>query len=146
MRPKDIGTRAESAARDWLRINGWPTARRQPLAGARDEGDLMICDMPDRRIIGEVKAGKAADKASLGQIGAWLEQTEQECIHAGADLGVLIVRRFRRPVAQWDAIMPAADWALLLTGESILTREAPWPLRASLADWSRAAWEWADVA
>lgn len=144
MRPKDIGTRGESAARDWLRINGWPTARRQPLAGARDEGDLMICDMPDRRIIGEVKSGKAADKASLGQIREWLEQTEQECIHAGADLGVLIVRRFGRPVGGWDAWMIAADWIVVLTAESVLSTDAPWPLRSSLKDWSDIVTGWAD--
>lgn len=142
--PKAIGTAAESAARDWLIGDGWLTCRRQPLAGARDEGDLAVCDMPDRRIIAEVKGGSSAESASDTLIREWLAQTDTECVHAGADLGVLIVRRHRRPVALWDAWMIAADWALLLTGDSILSTDAPWPLRASLRDWSALAQGWAD--
>ena len=141
-RPKDIGTSAETAAKRWLQANGWPDCDRQPLRGNRDQGDLIVCRAPV--IVAECKAGAMAESASNNLIRDWLEQTETEAVHAGADLAVLVVRRFRRPVAAWDAWMRANDWALLLTGDSILPTDAPWPLRASLADWSRAAYEWAD--
>lgn len=143
MRPKDIGTAAESAARNWLQSNGWPECDRQPLRGNRDQGDLVVCRSP--LIIAEVKAGAMAEKASDALIREWIKQTETEAVHAGAELGVLIVRRFRRPVAQWDAWLRANDWALLLTGDSILPTDAPWPLRASLADWATAAADWAEL-
>ena len=143
-RPKDIGTEAERMVREWLKANGWPETERQVLHGGKDQGDLLICRAP--RIIAEVKGGARAEAASATMIGAWLDETETEAVHAGADLAVLVVRRFRRPPALWDAYMRANDWALLLTGDSILPTDAPWLLRASLADWSRMAWEWADVA
>ena len=41
-------------------------------------------------------------------------QTETERSNAGAQLAVLVVRRFRRPVALWDAWMDAASWGLLI--------------------------------
>jgi hypothetical protein len=127
----------------WLRDNGWPAARRQPLTGSRDQGDIVVCDSP--RIIVECKAGAQTETASVALIGDWLAQTEAEAVNAGADLAVLVVRRFRRPVQAWDAWMVASDWALLLTGDSIPPTDAPWPLRASLADWARMTREWADA-
>jgi hypothetical protein len=139
---KAIGTAAETAATRYLQANGFPACDRQPLRGNRDQGDLIVCRTP--RVIAEVKGGQMAETASAAVIAEWLEQTETEAVHAGADLGVLIVRRFRRPVGLWDAYMPSADWALLLTGESLLTRDAPWPLRSSLADWARMASWWAE--
>ena len=140
--PKAIGTRAESACRDWLKTNGWPTCDRQPLRGNRDHGDLIVCHAP--KIVAEVKAGKTAEKASDGLIRDWLLQTEDEAVNAGADLGVLIVRRFGRPPALWDAYMPSSDWITILTNDSVLPQDAPWPLRSSLADWSTIAQGWAD--
>lgn len=139
---KAKGTARETAAKRWLQEHGWPTCRRQPLAGNRDEGDLVVCEAP--KIVAEVKFRSVT--VSPAVIAEWLRQTETEAVHAGADLGVLIVAIKNRGPAEWDAWMPANDWALLLTGDSILPSDAPWPLRASLADWSRMAWEWADVA
>ena len=139
-----IGTPAETAAKRWLQDNGWPDADRQPLRGNRDQGDLIVCRTP--LVIAEVKAGAQAENASDALIAAWLTETDTEAVHAGADLGVLIVRRFRRPVARWDAYMRANDMALILTGASILYNAAPWPVRMTLADWSAAALAWLDGA
>lgn len=138
---KAKGTRAESKARDWLQANGWPECERQPLRGNRDQGDLIVCRGP--KIIAEVKY--RAMPVGPRTLADWLEQTETEAVHAGADLGVLIVAVKGKPPALWDAYMPAADWALLTTGDSIPTRDAPEPLRATLAGWSRMAWDWADA-
>ena len=142
--PRAIGTAGESAARMFLVDDGWPDCERTALHGNRDQGDLIVCRSP--RIIAECKAGAAAENASAAVIDEWLRQTDDEACHAGADLAVLIVRRYRRHVSAWDVWMRAADWALLLTGDTILHRDAPWPLRASLADWSAMAKAWADVA
>lgn len=138
-RPKAIGTRGETAAVRWLQENGWPDAERQPLRGTRDQGDLVVCRRP--LIVAEVKAGAQAENASAGLIGQWLAQTEAEQVHAGAVLAVLIVRRHRRPVALWDAWMPAGDWAGMLAASAV---DEPRPLRGSLADWSAIAREWVD--
>jgi Holliday junction resolvase-like predicted endonuclease len=140
MRPKDIGTSAETAVKRWLQDNGWPDADRQPLRGSRDEGDLIVCRRP--LIVAEIKAGQVAEKASDNLIREWLEQTETERANSRADVGVLVVRRFRRPVALWDAWMDAASWGLLLDGRPWRTLDAPWPLRASLADFSDMARQW----
>ena len=140
-RPKDIGTDAERTAQRWLTQVGWPDCERIALHGAQDQGDLIVCRSP--RIIAEVKGGKTAEKAGPGMLADWWEQTETEAVNAGADLAVLIVRRFNRHVEAWDAWMPAHDWALLTTGESVLPLKPPVLLRGSLASWSRLARRWA---
>jgi hypothetical protein len=38
------GTQLETAARNWLRENGWPFARRLTKEGAIDKGDLTLGD------------------------------------------------------------------------------------------------------
>ena len=141
-RPKDIGTAAETAARRFLVDDGWPDCERRALAGNRDTGDLTVCRRP--LIIAEVKAGHAADKASPKVIDDWLEQTDTEAVHAGADLGVLIVARKYRNPRDWDAYMRACDWVLLLTGDEVLWPDAPWPMRVSVEHWSQMAKAWAD--
>lgn len=137
---KQRGTLIESRVRAYLQANGWPEADRQPLRGNRDQGDLIVCRAPV--IIAECKARKGT--ISERDIAVWLEQTETEAVHAGADLAVLIVARHGIKVAEYDAIMRANDWALLLTGDSILPTDAPWPLRASLADWSQTTLAWVE--
>ena len=140
-RPRDIGTRAETAAKRWLVDDGWADCERRALAGNRDTGDLTVCRSP--LIIAEVKGGAAADKASPAVIATWLEQTDTEWAHAGADLGVLIVARKHRNPRDWDAHMIAADWYWLLGGRDVIA--APWPMRTSLAHWSTIAKAWVGV-
>lgn len=88
-RPRDIGTTAETAVVRYLRTHGWPYAERRALAGAADLGD--ITGTPG--ICWEIKAGKTAEKASDGLIRDWLDETETERRHAGADIGVLVTKR-----------------------------------------------------
>jgi len=89
MRPKDIGTQAESAVVKYLRENGFGGAERRALRGTLDCGDITGCGP----VVIEVKAGAAAMDASDGLINAWLAETETERKNAKADLGVLVVRR-----------------------------------------------------
>lgn len=140
--PRAVGTAAESAVRNWLVDNGWPTARRQPLYGNKDQGDIIVCEQP--KVLAECKAGAQAENASAALIDEWLAQTATERANAGALLGVLIVRRHRRPVPLWDAWMTAADWLLPLAAQPVDVTDAPWPMRTSLADWSAITKAWAE--
>lgn len=88
-RPKDIGTKAETAVVRYLRSAGFPQAERRALRGTQDAGD--ITGIPGVCI--EVKGGDRAKSASDGQIAAWLAETATEAINADADLGVLVVSR-----------------------------------------------------
>lgn len=100
MRPKDIGTRAETAVVKYLRDHGFPHAERRALAGALDKGD--ITGTPG--IVWEVKGGEAAKTASDGQILKWLEETDREAENAGTLYGVLIVQRSRKATGSWWAV------------------------------------------
>ena len=137
---KDAGTRRETTAKRFLQASGWPDCDRQPLRGDRDHGDLIVCRDP--HIIAEVKY--RSETFSDAQVGRWLEETEREAVNAGADLAVLIVARKGVRVEYWDAVMAANDWMLLLSGDEVLPTDAPWALRASLADWSRMALAWVE--
>jgi hypothetical protein len=88
-RPKDIGTRAESAVVKFLRENGFPHAERRALTGSQDQGDITGCP----GLVFEVKGGEAAKNASDGQVEKWLAETEIERNNANADIGVLVVQR-----------------------------------------------------
>jgi len=55
---------------------GFHEAERIALAGANDQGDVVLQRSP--KIIIEVKAGKSAQTASLGQISKWLDDTQRE--------------------------------------------------------------------
>lgn len=88
-RPKDIGTRAESAVVRFLRENGFPHAERRALTGSQDQGDITGCP----GLVFEVKGGEVAKNASDGQIAKWLAETETERRNANADIGILVVQR-----------------------------------------------------
>jgi len=89
MRPKDIGTAAESAVVKYLRENGFGNAERRALRGGNDCGDITGCGP----IVIEVKAGKAAEGASDGLVQAWLAEAETERRNARADVAVLVMKR-----------------------------------------------------
>ena len=141
-RPRAIGTRAETLVTRWLQDHGFPQARRQPLTGNKDQGDILACTDPT--VILEVKAGEQASTASMGLIRQWLQQTENEMLHAHADLGVLVQYRRGRSVADWPVWMAACDWIALLTGDELTPVEAPWPMATSLADWASMARGWTE--
>jgi len=139
---KDRGTRSETLAVRYLREHGFPQADRQPLRGNRDSGDLVVCRKP--LIVAEVKSRKRLP--SRRQVRGWWGETETGTVRAGGDLGVLIVHQSGVSVADWQAVMPAADWAYVLTSDpGTLLLDAPWLLACSLADWAVAVSGWADA-
>jgi hypothetical protein len=90
-RSKDIGTRAETAVVNLAQELGFQYATRLALSGANDKGDVMLSREP--LTILEVKAGKRAQTASLGQISKWLKETDRERRNAGAIHAFLVVQR-----------------------------------------------------
>lgn len=88
---KDIGTRAESAVVKWLQRNGWPEARRLPLTGALDGGDIDLGRMAGAVL--QIKAGRAAERASDNQVAAWVRQAEGQALNSGAQVGLLVTKR-----------------------------------------------------
>lgn len=127
MRPKDIGTRAESAVVAFLKVNGFPLAERRALHGGTDLGD--ITGTPG--LVWEVKGGEAAKTASDGQIAAWLDETERERTNAGAAYGFLVVARSRQNVRNWWAVAWADQLAHLCGGRDI--DAFPIPVRLTLS-------------
>lgn len=89
MRPRDIGTRAETAVARAARGRGFPTADRIALHGVRDIGDVRLS--PD--VVVEVKGGEAARHASDLDVLRWLDQTARERDNAHAAVAFLVVQR-----------------------------------------------------
>lgn len=128
---KKKGTQAEVAAMKWLRENGFPWCDRQPLRGNRDSGDLLLCV----GIVAEVKsvAKGAAGQPPRGLLEEWLQQTDSEAEHAGADFGILIVKRSRvTNPAHWFVYMRLGEW-LRLTGAHLPLPDSSQPVCVSLA-------------
>ena len=138
-RSGDIGTKtAESVARV-MRENGWPDAERSALHGAKDRGDLTGIG---RGLCVEVKGGHEAERASDGQVLAWMAELDTECVNKGADLGVLVMKRKgvgHGNAERWWAVMWLHDAlpypvgpAATLYCEAIT--EPDTPVRMTLAD------------
>lgn len=92
---KEIGTRAETAVKNYLLEIGYTPleAHRNVLKGSQDEGDVWLREPRRGLIVFEVKGGKAAKEASHEQIKKWLEETRKEKQHADANYGVLVTQR-----------------------------------------------------
>lgn len=91
---KNIGTRAETAVRNYLLSVGYDPlqAHRNVLKGTADEGDVWLREVAGL-IVFEIKGGKMAKEASYGQVQKWLEETETERKNANARLGFLVTQR-----------------------------------------------------
>ena len=128
---KKKGTHAEVAAMKWLREHGFPWCDRQPLRGNRDTGDLQLCI----DVIAEVKnvAAGATGQPPQGLLATWLMQTDVETENAGAEFGLLIVKRARMAnPAHWFVYMRLGEW-LRLTGAHLPLPDPSQPVCMSLA-------------
>ena len=92
---KAIGTRAETALRNYLLSTGYSEleAHRNVLTGQDDEGDVWLRDPHKGLIVFEVKGGKAAKEASHEQMKKWYQEAEKERRNAGANYGFLVTQR-----------------------------------------------------
>lgn len=128
-RSKAKGTAAESAVARVMRANGWPDAERSALHGAKDRGDLTGIG----QVCVEVKGGHAAEQASDGQVLAWMAELDAECVHKGADVGVLVMKRKgvgHANAERWWAVMWLQDTSVDPRGGQVRGI----PVRMTLAD------------
>lgn len=89
---KAKGTAAETALVKHLKVNGFPGAKRIPLAGNKDEGDVDF--VPGSYLLmAEVKSGKAAEAASINQIQKWLLDASHEKDNGAYSYSILVTKR-----------------------------------------------------
>ena len=91
---KSIGTRAETAVRNYLLSVGYSPldAHRNVLKGSDDEGDVWLREQQGLFVF-EVKGGKTAKEASYEQCKKWLDEAELECKNANGLMGFLVTQR-----------------------------------------------------
>lgn len=92
---KAIGTRAETAVRNYLLSAGYGQleAHRNVLAGAQDQGDVWLREPKHGLIVFELKGGDMAKKASHEQCLKWFNEVEREKKHANGTYGFLVTQR-----------------------------------------------------
>lgn len=108
---KNKGTLAETAIVRYLRDNGFAGAERRALHGAFDLGDVTGIGP----LVIESKAYKSG--ASDGQVAKWLAETELERQNAGADYGLLVMKRVgiaSHRAGEWWAVLPAWQFVSLI--------------------------------
>lgn len=108
---KRRGTAAETAVVRYLR-QWWPGAERRALSGALDKGD--IAGIPD--VCTEVKDAKEL------RLAAWKRETLKERENAQARYCMLVVKKPRKGVAQWDAHLPRDQFGT----EAFFEEMTPW--------------------
>lgn len=102
---KAKGTAAETALLRWLYDNGHPEAIRNPPAGVKDVGDLLVYSRGHRVVI-EVKSVKDVARG----IREGLAELEAEKRNAQARHGVLVVKRHgTSDPGEWYAIRRVCD-------------------------------------
>ena len=117
---KDIGTRAETAVRNYLLSVGYSPleAHRNVLKGSDDEGDVWLREVAGL-IVFEIKGGKMAKEASLGQVEKWFAEAQLECANAEGRFGFLVTQRagvgYPR-AGEWWAYAKLSDLLRLRTG------------------------------
>jgi hypothetical protein len=92
---KAIGTRAETAVRNYLLSVGYDEleAHRNVLSGSEDQGDVWLREPERGLIVFELKGGNMAKNASYEQCLKWFKETEKEKKHANANYGFLVTQR-----------------------------------------------------
>jgi hypothetical protein len=132
---KAIGTRAETAVRNYLLSVGYSPldAHRNVLKGQDDEGDVWLREERGL-IVFEIKGGKSAKDASYEQVKKWYGEAEKEKKNANAKFGFLVTQRagIGYPRAgEWWAYATLGD---LLNLRTNLDRNDYTIVRLTLAD------------
>jgi hypothetical protein len=100
---KKRGTEHESHTVSWLKINGWPYARRITQKGRRDEGDIRLADGVPVMI--EAKNEKTIT------IGTYIRELDAQCENAGFFQGAVIIkRRGTTDVGQYYLLTTVNRW------------------------------------
>jgi hypothetical protein len=110
---KQLGTQHETDIVNWLKVHGWPWARRRTQKGSKDEGDLCLSE----RIPFTIEAKTARKTTERAALGTWLRELEAEVTNVGDIAGAVVFkRRGTTDVGEYIAVMPVKYLNLLLTG------------------------------
>lgn len=129
-----IGTKTATHVARTMAIHGFPLAERRTLRGCDDWGDI---NTGNPRLVIQVKGGHAAESASDAQVASWLEITDKQRASAGADIGILVLKRKGVGYAnadRWWAILTARDIVEVQTGHDPGPRVPHAVVRLVLAD------------
>jgi hypothetical protein len=113
-RPKDIGTRAETAVLRQI-LPYFPAAERLALKGKADEGDIGHTG----DFIFEVKGGKQTEQVGDAQLTAWMGEAVTEAANRDVGFGVLVLQRkgYGLPRARrWWVWISGGDLAEIMGG------------------------------
>lgn len=107
-----VGKQTEQMAARWLRDNGFPHAERTVRTGyrtaSRDVADAGDIDGTPG-LAWQVKSLRPATRAER-EVPAWLTELEFQRAHTGADIGILVVRRWGTTDAgRWWAYLDTVD-------------------------------------
>ena len=133
---KAIGTRAETAVRNYLLSQGYSEmdAHRNVLTGSQDQGDVWLRHPDLGLIVFEIKGGKMAKEASYQQVKVWHGEAKKEAKHASANFGFLVTQRagvgYPR-AGEWWAFVTFGDLCRL---HGIADVTSPTIVRVTLAD------------
>lgn len=108
---KARGTATETMVVKYLRT-WWPLAERRVQHGDHDMGDVI--NVP--RTCLEIKGAKDI------RLPVWKEQTLAELQNSGEDFCALVIRVERKPVEQWDCLMPLWQLGIPVLGEDAWVR------------------------
>ncbi len=112
-RPKQIGTSAETAVVRHVVELGCTDAHRRVLAGSNDVGDVWVSAPDGTLLVLQVKAGRAAEVASVEQKAKWYGQAAEQAARAGINTRpVLVTKRAARGdkrVGDWRATWAMGD-------------------------------------
>ena len=93
---KQRGTKFETDCVKFAQANGFPDARRQPLAGSADRGDIWLCS-------GVVLECKATRSIALA---AAVDEAQAEARNAGVEIGIAVIKRRNHGTGDAYAVLP----------------------------------------
>jgi hypothetical protein len=114
----------------WFRTQGWPGAERAVRTGFT-AADRAVADPGD--ITGMPGLVVQAKYVAREQIDSWMAETEQQRAAAGADYGLLVVRRTgRADPGQWWVWLPLRGLTRIATGLGVPAPHGDTPVRLEL--------------
>lgn len=105
---KKAGTSFESSCATFLTRSLGKKITRMPKSGAFDKGDLYGLEYHGNPMVGECKS---PGEESSWRIAQWWRETEEEMNNYASTYGVLIVKRYRKPVSDSICVVDDDMWA-----------------------------------
>lgn len=104
---KQAGTRFETECAQYLTEVLGKKITRMPKSGAQDKGDLYGIEVHGEPMVGECKS---PGKSSSWSLAGWWNETVDEMVNSDTDYGMLIIKRFNKPVTEAFCVMDEHMW------------------------------------